>query len=170
MDGVIAIAKSANPQDGTDFRFTANSLPIRNYVLQWGEKGDAEDEFRSPNGVAHDPATDLIYVADSNNNRIQKFAAGFFKLDDAVPDDDDQIPASLTFDALAPGSYTFTETVPAGWSSTAVTCSSGSWKVSLPTCTVTINLLSDDDITCTFSNKGAGTADYTIYLSVVQKP
>ena len=43
------------------------------FVDVFGRSGDGEGEFRSPRGLAFDSANDLLYVADSENNRIQVF-------------------------------------------------------------------------------------------------
>ena len=45
------------------------------YVLtsQWGSLGSGEGQFYSPTGIARDSSGD-IYIADSNNHRIQKFS------------------------------------------------------------------------------------------------
>nr|WP_240451213.1 DUF11 domain-containing protein [Wenzhouxiangella sp. XN201] len=54
---------------------------------------------------------------------------------------------------LSPGSYTVTETVPAGWSLTSISCvsdSGSSTSVSAPS--ATIDLGSGGDVTCTFTN------------------
>ena len=42
----------------------------------WGTKGTGDGKFDSPVGVAVDAAGHYIYVADTLNNRIQKFAEG----------------------------------------------------------------------------------------------
>ena len=39
----------------------------------FGRSGDGEGEFRSPRGLAFDSDNDLLYVADSRNDRIQVF-------------------------------------------------------------------------------------------------
>src|ERR1017187_676049 len=42
------------------------------YITQWGTSGHAEGHFLQPQGLAIDK-DDNIYVADTYNNRIQKF-------------------------------------------------------------------------------------------------
>lgn len=42
------------------------------YLTEWGSVGTAPGEFTSPFGVCVDGS--LIYVVDTYNNRIQKFA------------------------------------------------------------------------------------------------
>jgi hypothetical protein len=50
------------------------------FLLEWGRKGTNAGEFTSPIGISiapHDMATDSkgkLYIADSSNQRIQKFA------------------------------------------------------------------------------------------------
>ena len=43
------------------------------FVDVFGRSGDGEGEFRSPRGLAFDSDNDLLYVADSRNDRIQVF-------------------------------------------------------------------------------------------------
>jgi DNA-binding beta-propeller fold protein YncE len=40
---------------------------------KWGVEGSGNGEFKYPSAVGVDPTTHDVYVADSNNNRIQKF-------------------------------------------------------------------------------------------------
>src|SRR3989442_10471867 len=44
------------------------------YLTQWGSQGSGNGQFNYPFGVATDAAGN-VYVADANNNRIQKFTA-----------------------------------------------------------------------------------------------
>ena len=43
-----------------------------NYLFEWGKLGDKEGEFRIPHGIDLDSEGN-VYVADRENNRIQKF-------------------------------------------------------------------------------------------------
>jgi sugar lactone lactonase YvrE len=43
-------------------------------VLQWGASGSGDGQFSLPNDLAVGPGG-IVYVADSNNNRIQKFTS-----------------------------------------------------------------------------------------------
>jgi len=48
------------------------------FLLKWGTQGSDDGQFQSPGGVAVDPIRDkeggyAVYVADTYNNRIQKF-------------------------------------------------------------------------------------------------
>ena len=54
--------------------------PPPQFSLTWGEGGNAEGQFDTPAGIAVDAAGN-VYVADSYNNRIQKFdSSGKFLL------------------------------------------------------------------------------------------
>ena len=49
------------------------------FRCQWGTNGSGDGQFYYPRGIAVD-STDKVYVADSDNHRIQKFnAAGTFR-------------------------------------------------------------------------------------------
>ena len=92
-------------------------------------------------------------VKDAQPNRAQDFSfsgtngLGAFTLDD---DSDETLSNTQTFSDKQPGLYTVTETVPAGWELTAVTCTGGS--TSAVTNGAAITLLAGETITCTFVN------------------
>ena len=43
------------------------------FIKKWGSLGTGDGEFNDTSGVAIDPKTSNVYVADYNNSRIQKF-------------------------------------------------------------------------------------------------
>ena len=43
------------------------------FLLKWGSLGTGDGQFNTPHGIAVDSSNN-IYVADTNNARIQKFA------------------------------------------------------------------------------------------------
>jgi hypothetical protein len=69
----------------------------------------------------------------------------------------------LALDVLTPGTYSATETVPAGWDLTSITCddsnSTGSATPVAPggSGTATYNVAMDETVTCTFTNTRRGT-------------
>ena len=65
LAGLLALISLASP---------AAALVPPSYVLQWGSLGSGNGQFNDPAGVAVD-ASGNVYVADTGNNRIQKFNA-----------------------------------------------------------------------------------------------
>src|SRR5262245_26702680 len=64
----------------TTFGTTTTTIPLCTFLLKWGLPGSGNGQFEGPSGVATD-ASGNVYVADSRNNRIQKFdASGTFLL------------------------------------------------------------------------------------------
>jgi len=45
------------------------------YVTKWGSQGTGNGQFKDPNGLVVEPTTHNLYVADTSNNRIQKFTS-----------------------------------------------------------------------------------------------
>ena len=43
------------------------------YLMSWGSFGTGPNQLRNPSGVAVDPSGKYVYVADTENDRIQKF-------------------------------------------------------------------------------------------------
>jgi DNA-binding beta-propeller fold protein YncE len=44
-----------------------------NFITKWGSEGTGDGEFKSPEGITVDSSSGYVYVADSENSRIQKF-------------------------------------------------------------------------------------------------
>jgi len=99
------------------------------------------------------PAT-LTITLDAVPNTQDDFTftgdLGSFTLDD---DSTVALPRKRVFSGLAPGPYTVTQLPTAGWTLTALTCPPGA-DVDLGNGTVTVNLVSSDQVTCTFKNAG----------------
>jgi streptogramin lyase len=126
-------------------RFDSNGM----YLSKWGKQGAINDQLSFPSGIVVN-ASGIIYVTDGGNNRVQVFGSNVFSLDDAVPDDGDTVTDSRVISDLLPGSYTFTETVTAGWALSDLACDSGNWSVN--DSSVTVNLSAGEAILCTFTN------------------
>jgi DNA-binding beta-propeller fold protein YncE len=120
-----------------------------------GAFGANTAQFEYPPGLGLNAEGD-VYVAGGLTSRVQKFGlAGTtaFTLDDAVPDDQDPFNDAIVFSALAPGDYTITETIPAGWHIDAIDCVGGSTVNSDPGAgTLSISLGASEDAVCTFQN------------------
>ena len=126
-----------------------------NFITQWGSEGNADGQFNYPTGVALD-AVGGVYVADSGNNRIQKFLATSFVLDDAGADDGDAVGVTVLFDKLPTGLYKVTEQAAGGWKLADLSCigdKSSQITVDLAHRAVTIDLAAGEHITCLFANR-----------------
>ena len=77
-----------------------------------------------------------------------------FNLDDDSTDA--TLPNSIEFSDLAAGEYSVTEVMPDGWYLDGISCNQGS-NTSTDDKTVTINLSTGEDVTCTYTNRKAGT-------------
>jgi DNA-binding beta-propeller fold protein YncE len=71
-------ADAAVAQDGSVYVLTGYGIKKldRNghLLLEWGSKGSGDGEFSYPRGITIDKNGNL-YVADTNNHRIQKFSS-----------------------------------------------------------------------------------------------
>ena len=63
--------QNANPAEGSTGRIIKFS-PEGEYIMEWGQIGDAQGEFRTPHGMAFD-SQGRLFVADRGNHRIQIF-------------------------------------------------------------------------------------------------
>ena len=63
--------QNANPAEGSTGRIIKFS-PEGEYIMEWGQIGDAPGEFRTPHGMAFD-SQGRLFVADRGNHRIQIF-------------------------------------------------------------------------------------------------
>lgn len=76
-------------------------------------------------------------------------ACGDFTLDD---DDDPARTRSVTGREVPPGTYTITQAAVPGWTLSSLVCDTGE-TVSLPNRRVTIDLATNEQVTCTFTNR-----------------
>ena len=44
------------------------------FITKWGSAGDGDGQFDNPDGIAVNPSSGNMYVADPYNNRMQVFA------------------------------------------------------------------------------------------------
>jgi sugar lactone lactonase YvrE len=126
-----------------------------NFISKWGSEGSGDGEFSYPSAVAVDRAGN-VYVADSGNDRIQRFLATSFVLDDAGADDGDAVGVTVLFDKLPTGLYKVTEQAAGGWKLADLSCigdKSSQITVDLAHRAVTIDLAAGEHITCLFANR-----------------
>jgi len=71
------------------------------------------------------------------------------------------------FSDLAPGSYTIAETLPSEWRLLSIICTNGISLIAPDSPIVTINLQSEQDVGCIFTNREKGA--FLIYLPVILK-
>jgi hypothetical protein len=76
----------------------------------------------------------------------------------------------IVLGGLQPGTYTSTETVPAGWDLTSIVCDDSNSSGDVNTGTATFRLEAGETVTCTFTNVQVGPIppDYFIYLPLIQ--
>ena len=56
------------------FKPGTSSGTVYSFITKWGSLGTGDGEFNNTHGVAIDPKTSNVYVADFFNSRIQVFA------------------------------------------------------------------------------------------------
>ena len=72
--GVVADSNFVAVADRGNHRMQAFYAPNANFLTTWGTLGANDGQFNNPSGIAMDRYEDNIgYVADTGNNRIQKF-------------------------------------------------------------------------------------------------
>ncbi|HET6517674.1 MAG TPA: fibronectin type III domain-containing protein, partial [Nitrosopumilaceae archaeon] len=76
------------------------------FVNEFGSTGSDDGEFNSPSGLALDSANDLLYVADTDNDRIQVFTT--LDVTDKIP----ERPTNLDASAASPSSIILTWDAP----------------------------------------------------------
>lgn len=54
---------------------TSNFVPHPKYLSKWGSLGKGKGQLDHPAGIAVNPTTGEVFIADINNNRIQKFSS-----------------------------------------------------------------------------------------------
>ncbi|MDI1322185.1 MAG: peptidyl-alpha-hydroxyglycine alpha-amidating lyase family protein [Algoriphagus sp.] len=111
----VAIAEDGSfyVSDGYGNSRVVKFSPSGNYLFEWGTYGDKQGQFDTPHGITLDDKGN-VYVADRENNRIQKFdSEGVFLKEIKNNEEVAQIP-SVTFDAqqnLFAIDYDFADTV-----------------------------------------------------------
>jgi PKD repeat protein len=70
--GIYTVALTATNTIGSNTLIQTNYITI--IVTKWGTPGSGDGQFSNPQGITTDSSGN-IYVADRNNNRIQKFSS-----------------------------------------------------------------------------------------------
>jgi len=65
--------KTITPSNTTKTITPSNTTKTYQFIKDWGGLGVGDGDFKSPSGVSIDSSTGNVYVADTNNHRIQKF-------------------------------------------------------------------------------------------------
>ncbi|MCB0122817.1 MAG: DUF3372 domain-containing protein, partial [Caldilineaceae bacterium] len=98
----------------------------------------------------------LDAVPNSNRNFRFEGDLGSFRLDDPRVDDHDPFGSSMV-KAVAPGTYTVSERIPASWRVTAIDCAGGTAAVDPDDATAAITVAAGNEVICTFVNKQRST-------------
>jgi uncharacterized repeat protein (TIGR01451 family) len=154
--------------DGVNVTYTPDAGFIGSdsftYTISDGQGGNATATVT----VMVTAATRITIVLDNRPDANQNIRftgrapLGRFILDDNTPQDTDAYGASRSFD-LAPGSYTFTETIPINRLLTAINCTGGDTGVNLALGAATINLAANEQVTCIFVNEKPATIRGRVY-------
>ncbi|MGA7370618.1 MAG: 6-bladed beta-propeller [Nitrososphaeraceae archaeon] len=65
-DGNVYVTDSGNQRVQ---KFTTDG----SFITQWGEEGEDDGQFSTPEGLAIDSASGKVYVSDTSNNNVQVF-------------------------------------------------------------------------------------------------
>ena len=91
----IAIQKSS-PRDIYVASIASDSISVFDddgvFLFKFGSTGSGDGKFSDPSGLLIDDSNDLLYVADTDNDRIQ-----IFELDDSCPSDTTEIVDGVCF-------------------------------------------------------------------------
>ena len=71
---VSSTDNAGNQTQSSDKTFTTLAEIIPQFITRWGSKGSGDGQFKYPGDIAID-ASGNVYVADSGNDRIQKFTS-----------------------------------------------------------------------------------------------
>ena len=84
------------------------------FVDEFGELGDGDEEFKNLSALVFHSTDDLLFVADTDNDRIQVFelVAAASTLTPLAPEDIDAAPASITSIIITWKEPVLTENVP----------------------------------------------------------
>lgn len=155
--------------DANDNIFVAdlNSRKIKmfdsnaNFITTWGRPGATPGNFSTAYDIAIHPQGEIYITDRTQSNRVQRFAAPNFSLDDATPDDNDGINQSITFNSVAAPSYRYRQLKKGGWLLSDITCTGATSSVityggdamfDAGDDEVTIDVNGDEDINCVFTN------------------
>ncbi len=170
----VAPGNSQSWIPGSDWHLSAGSPAIDQAPVDDAPRDDLDRHSRSPRHALvdmgayefqrpHPGAITIVKDAIPNDSADFSFTGdlGSFSLDDAVPDDNDDIINTIAYTGLVSDTYVITETIPAGWLPFSAECvfmvnNGGSFDLITDTdgsyMGVAVTLEDDEDVTCTFTN------------------
>ena len=154
------IPSSADDNPAFQIRFEVNAGQSNDNafiddVVIWGQPIPTGAITIIKNSVPDD-AQEFNFTTDFTEN---------FSLDD---DPESETPNQKVFLGLAAGNYTFTENAVEGWELSDISCSGGNTEIDLGSGNVTINLETNENIICTFTNTKRGAISVTKFAEGAQ--
>lgn len=158
---LTAYTKTYSCVNGRTDAIVAQGAYTGSFTVTTSSSGD--DIVCTVNNYYTPPPGTIVIIKDTQPDAPQDFTftttgtgLSGISLDD---DADATLSNTKTFTDVVPGNYSVTEGITGGWTNTSITCvdPTGNTTTSTSTRTATINVASQETVTCTFVNQPATT-------------